>query len=180
MIHSTATWKLYLRRPHRSVNLWTQAQFIFWTVGILLKQEEGGTSELNGGNTSVPGTNFGKNSYNQKWKYSWLILYFKSLCELDIVVYAFNFSTWKAEAGGWFQGQPGVQIEFQDSWGYYTEKPCLKIKNKKFYFIWDVCACAHTCKNTFGGQKKVSDLWSWSHSQWAAWHRCWKSKESCG
>ena len=34
--------------------------------------------------------------------------------------YAFNPSTWEAEAG-----QPGLQSEFQDSQGY-TEKPCLK------------------------------------------------------
>jgi hypothetical protein len=29
----------------------------------------------------------------------------------------------------WFQGQPGLQSEFQDSQGY-TEKPCLKKQNK--------------------------------------------------
>jgi hypothetical protein len=38
-----------------------------------------------------------------------------------MVVHAFNPSTQEEEAGG-FQGQPGLQSEFQDSQGY-TEKP---------------------------------------------------------
>jgi hypothetical protein len=41
-----------------------------------------------------------------------------------VVAHTFNPSTWEAEAGG-FQGQPGLQSEFQDSQGY-TEKPCLE------------------------------------------------------
>jgi hypothetical protein len=45
---------------------------------------------------------------------------------LGMVVYAFNPSTWEAEAGGFLS----LQSEFQDSQGY-TEKPCLeKQKNK--------------------------------------------------
>jgi hypothetical protein len=50
-----------------------------------------------------------------------------------VVAHTFNPSTWEAEAGGFlsFQGQPGLQSEFQDSQGY-TEKPCLgKPKNKQ-------------------------------------------------
>jgi hypothetical protein len=31
----------------------------------------------------------------------------------------------------WVRGQPGLQSEFQDSQGY-TEKPCLKKKNRFF------------------------------------------------
>jgi hypothetical protein len=46
------------------------------------------------------------------------------------VVHAFNPSTQEAEAGRGVPGQPGLQSEFQDSQGY-TEKPCLKNKNKK-------------------------------------------------
>jgi hypothetical protein len=33
------------------------------------------------------------------------------------------------QADFWVQGQPGLQSEFQDSWGY-TEKPCLEKKNQ--------------------------------------------------
>jgi hypothetical protein len=44
-----------------------------------------------------------------------------------VVAHAFNPSTWEAEAG---RGQPGLQIECQDSQGY-TEKPCLKKKVTK-------------------------------------------------
>jgi hypothetical protein len=33
------------------------------------------------------------------------------------------------QADFWVRGQPGLQSEFQDSLGY-TEKPCLKNKNK--------------------------------------------------
>jgi hypothetical protein len=41
-------------------------------------------------------------------------------------VYAFNPSTWEAEAGGsQVRDHPGLQSEFQDSQGY-TEKPCLE------------------------------------------------------
>ena len=46
---------------------------------------------------------------------------------------AFNLSTQEAEAGRslWVQGQPGLQIEFQDSQGY-TENPYLnKTKQNK-------------------------------------------------
>jgi hypothetical protein len=49
--------------------------------------------------------------------------------EPGVVAQAFNPSTREAEAGG-FQGQPGLQSEFQDSQGY-TEKPCLRKKKKK-------------------------------------------------
>jgi hypothetical protein len=41
-----------------------------------------------------------------------------------VVAYAFNPSTWEAEAGG-FRGQLSLHSEFQDSQGY-TEKPCLE------------------------------------------------------
>jgi hypothetical protein len=41
---------------------------------------------------------------------------------LSIVAHTFNPSTPEAET---VSGQPGLQIEFQDSQGY-TEKPCLK------------------------------------------------------
>jgi hypothetical protein len=34
------------------------------------------------------------------------------------------------QADFWVPGQPGLQSEFQDSQGY-TEKPCLKKKQKK-------------------------------------------------
>ena len=34
------------------------------------------------------------------------------------------------QADFWGRGQPGLQSEFQDSLGY-TEKPCLKTKQKK-------------------------------------------------
>jgi hypothetical protein len=46
-----------------------------------------------------------------------------------MVAHAFNPSTWEAEAGG-FQGQPGLQNEFQDSQDY-TEKHCLEKQNKQ-------------------------------------------------
>jgi hypothetical protein len=47
-----------------------------------------------------------------------------------VVAHAFNPSTWEAEGGDfWVRGQPGLQSEFQDSQDY-TEKPCLKNKNK--------------------------------------------------
>jgi hypothetical protein len=49
----------------------------------------------------------------------------------SVVAYAFNLSTWEAEAGGFLSsGQPGPQSEFQDSQGY-TEKPCLEKPKKK-------------------------------------------------
>ena len=47
-------------------------------------------------------------------------IYFKTLDECQAVVaHAFNPSTLKAEAGGFsgFQGQPGLQSEFQESQG---------------------------------------------------------------
>jgi hypothetical protein len=44
-----------------------------------------------------------------------------------VVAHTFNPSFW--EAGG-VQGQPGLQSEFQDSWGF-TEKPCLEKAKKK-------------------------------------------------
>jgi hypothetical protein len=50
----------------------------------------------------------------------------KSIQNRAVVAHAFNPSTWEAEAGG-FQGQPGLQSEFQDSQGY-REKPCLEKK----------------------------------------------------
>jgi hypothetical protein len=34
------------------------------------------------------------------------------------------------QADFWVRGQPGLQSEFQDSQSY-TEKPCLKKKNKQ-------------------------------------------------
>ena len=47
------------------------------------------------------------------------------------MAHAFSPSTWEAEqADFWVRGQPGLQSGFQDSQGY-TEKPCLKNKNKK-------------------------------------------------
>jgi hypothetical protein len=45
-----------------------------------------------------------------------------------VVAYAFDPSTWEAEAEAadfWVRGQPGLQSEFQDSQGY-TEKLCLE------------------------------------------------------
>jgi hypothetical protein len=45
------------------------------------------------------------------------------------VAHAFNPSTWETETGR-FQGQRGLQIEFQDSQSY-TKKPCLKKPKKK-------------------------------------------------
>jgi hypothetical protein len=45
------------------------------------------------------------------------------------VAHAFNPSTWEAEAGGFPSSRPAWSTEFQDSQGY-TEKPCLKNKNK--------------------------------------------------
>ena len=48
-----------------------------------------------------------------------------------MVAHTFNPNTQKAEAGeclSW--GQPGLQNEFQDRQSY-TEKPCLKTKQKK-------------------------------------------------
>jgi hypothetical protein len=42
------------------------------------------------------------------------------------------------QADFWVRGHPGLQSEFQDSQGY-TEKPCLKKKNKnkkKIYLLW--------------------------------------------
>ena len=48
-----------------------------------------------------------------------------------MMVHAFNFSIWEAEAGDfWAGGQTGLQSEFQDSEGY-TEKPCLEKRKKK-------------------------------------------------
>ena len=45
-----------------------------------------------------------------------------------MVAYAFDPSTWEAEAGRFLSSRPaGLQSEFQDSKGY-TEKPCLKKK----------------------------------------------------
>jgi hypothetical protein len=44
-----------------------------------------------------------------------------------MVAHTFNPSTWEAEAGG-FQGQPGLQSEFQDSQSY-AKKPCLEKTN---------------------------------------------------
>ena len=48
------------------------------------------------------------------------------------MVYTFNPSTWEAEAGRslWVQGQPGLQSEFQYSWGH-TENLSLEKQNKK-------------------------------------------------
>jgi hypothetical protein len=46
-----------------------------------------------------------------------------------VVAHAFNPSTCEAEAGR-FQGQPGLQSEFQDSQGY-TEKSCLEKQTNK-------------------------------------------------
>jgi hypothetical protein len=45
-------------------------------------------------------------------------------------MHGFNPSTLEAEAGGplLIRGQLGLQSEFQESQGYYTEKPCLKQK----------------------------------------------------
>jgi hypothetical protein len=45
-----------------------------------------------------------------------------------VVAHAFNPR--EAEAGRFFQGQPGLQSELQDSQGY-TEKPCLENKTKQ-------------------------------------------------
>ena len=52
---------------------------------------------------------------------------------LAVVVHTVNPSTWETEAGGslWVRGHPGLQSEFQDSQGYYTEKPCLKKQTNK-------------------------------------------------
>jgi hypothetical protein len=35
----------------------------------------------------------------------------------------------------WVRGQPGLQVEFQDSQGY-TEKPCLKKTKEKKLSVW--------------------------------------------
>jgi hypothetical protein len=53
-----------------------------------------------------------------------------------VVAHTFNPSTWRQRrVDFWVQGQPGLQSEFQDSQGY-TEKPCLKNKNKYIYIKW--------------------------------------------
>jgi hypothetical protein len=61
-----------------------------------------------------------------------LILLFKNEThQPGVVAWAFNPSTWEAEAGDfWVQGQPGLQSEFQDSQGY-TEKLCFEKPKKK-------------------------------------------------
>jgi hypothetical protein len=38
----------------------------------------------------------------------------------------FSPRTWEAEGSLWVQDQPGLQSKFQDSQGYYIEKPCLE------------------------------------------------------
>ena len=60
-----------------------------------------------------------------------IMKYEKAERQLGVVVFTFNSSTWKAEAGGslWGQGQPGLCSEFQNSQGY-VERPCLKDKRK--------------------------------------------------
>jgi hypothetical protein len=49
-----------------------------------------------------------------------------------MVLHDFNASTCEAETGESLRvrGQPGLQNKFQDSQGYYVEKPCLE-KNQK-------------------------------------------------
>ena len=51
-------------------------------------------------------------------------------CSWGVVAHTFNPSTQELEADGylWVWGQPGLQSEFQDSQGNYTEKPCLEKK----------------------------------------------------
>ena len=49
-----------------------------------------------------------------------------------MVVHTFDHSAQEAEqAGLWVQGQPSLQMEFQDSQGY-TEKPCVGEKTKQY------------------------------------------------
>ena len=82
---------------------------------------------------------------------------------------AFNPSTQEAEAGMDlcdFQGQPGLQSEFQDTQGY-TVKPCLKTKQNIYYVIFVhlhiVCVCVYSFKHIcmahvwseYGFQKSV-------------------------
>ena len=54
------------------------------------------------------------------------------LYELGMVAHTFNTSTWEVEAGGslWVWDQPGLQSEFQDSQGCYTETLSQKQKQK--------------------------------------------------
>jgi hypothetical protein len=49
-----------------------------------------------------------------------------------VVAYAFNPSTWEAEAGGFLSSRPAwsTKCEFQDSQGY-TEKSCLGKKEEE-------------------------------------------------
>jgi hypothetical protein len=51
----------------------------------------------------------------------------KTVSGWAVVAHAFNLSTWEAEVSGslWVQGQPGLHIKFQNSQGYYIEKPWL-------------------------------------------------------
>jgi hypothetical protein len=50
-----------------------------------------------------------------------------------VLTHALNPSAWEAEAGRslWVQGQPGLQIKFQDNQYCYTEKPCLETNKQK-------------------------------------------------
>jgi hypothetical protein len=47
-----------------------------------------------------------------------------------MVAHAFNPSTLEAEAGGFLSLRPAWPTKYQDNQGY-TEKSCLKNKNKK-------------------------------------------------
>ena len=57
------------------------------------------------------------------------------MSERLLVMPAYIYSSDILKSYNSVQGQPGLKSEFQDSQGYYTEKPCLKTnKNQPPYF----------------------------------------------
>jgi hypothetical protein len=58
-------------------------------------------------------------------------------------LYDFNPNSQEAEAGGSLGvlGQLGLQREFQDSQGCYTEKPCLENPNIVCLLKCNACVC---------------------------------------
>jgi hypothetical protein len=77
---------------------------------------------------------------------------------MGMVAYAFNPSTWEAEASDIceFQEQPGLQSEFWDSQDY-TRKPYLKTNkqaNKLLVYHYSLFLCLQLIHNPSQGKKR--------------------------